>query len=143
MVTFPFDDDKTWCGSFERGEFISCLDELLSRWEKGLEILENVHGNVELTKLKRYAEVVYVNLKSTLVQLRYNIARENANQIAVKEEILALLKEERVLAQRLYRLASKDACVGYEASSHYYFTQNHFLEKFITLETLIEDFSRV
>lgn len=136
MVTFPFDDYKAWCGCYSPEEFLELLDKILVDWKKGLAALENIQGNAEFEKLKRYAEVVYVNLKSTAVQIKYNIAREGSN----KAEIVKLLEEERALARKLYRLAAADACIGYEASVHYYFTQNHFLEKFINIEQLISVF---
>ena len=136
MVTFPFDHYQAWCGRYTPDEFMECLRKILVHWEEGLHTLENVEGNAELAKLKRYAEVVYVNLRSTLVQIQYNIAREGEN----KELVIKLLEEERELTRKLYRLASQDACVGYEASNHYYFTQNNFLEKFVNIEQLIEEF---
>ena len=137
MVTFPFDDYKAWCGCYSPDEFMEALNKILVHWKQGLDLLENVEGNFELTKLKRYAEVIYVNLRSTVVQIKYNIAREGAD----KALIIELLEEERELARKLYRLASKDACIGYEASSHYYFTQNNFLEKFVNIERLIAAFN--
>jgi hypothetical protein len=138
MVTFPFDDYKTWCGRYSKEEFVGLLTTILVNWQKGLDALKKLEGNEEFVKLKRYAEVVYVNFRSMLVQIEYNIAREGED----KQLIIQLLEEERELARRLYALAAQDACVGYEASNHYYFTQNHFLEKFINIEQLLEKFGK-
>ena len=70
------------------------------------------------------------------MQTKYNIARDSND----KETVISMLKEERELLRRLYRLASEDARVGYEASNHYYFTQNNLIEKFVNIENLITSF---
>ena len=70
------------------------------------------------------------------VHIQFNNARESAE----KSTLINLVKEERALTQRLYRLAAKDARVGYEASNHYYYTHNNFLEKFINIEFLLSEY---
>ena len=132
MVGFPFDDVQSWVGTHTIESYTSKLSALLRKWEQGLTLLENVSGNDNVTELIRYAKVVYVNLKSTLIQIDYNLKRENGN----KQEILTLLDEELALTKQLYELSSQDARIGYEASNHYYFSQNSFLEKLINLKYL-------
>lgn len=138
MVTYAHDDYNAWRGYYSVDSFFDMLDSLLNNWQKGLDILKAVRGNDELVRLKRYAEVIYVNIKSMFVQTEYNIAREGTD----KDVVIRFLEEERELARRLYRLAAADARVGYEASNHYYFTQNNFLEKFINIEYLLEDLKK-
>lgn len=132
MVTYPYDAYRTWCGRYSVEEFLQKQDALLAEWEKGLALLEGREGNAAFTELRRYAEVVYVNLKSMTVQIRYNIARDEGRTA----DCLTRLAEEDALAHRLYRLAAADARIGYEASNHYYFTRNTFLEKFVNLASL-------
>ena len=132
MVGFPFDDVQSWVGTHTIESYTSKLSALLEKWEHGLALLENVRGNDNVTELIRYAKVVYINLKSTLVQINFNLKREKGN----KQEILTLLDEELALTKQLYELSSQDARIGYEASNHYYFTQNSFLEKLINLKYL-------
>ena len=134
MVTFAFDDYNSWRGrSIETNEkFLSALDTLLCEWKKGLDIISELRGNVRFEEFSRFANVVYVNIKSMAVQMRYNIARDEGKI----DEIPDLLLEEQELARTLYALASQDSRIGYEASNHYYFTQNNFLEKFINLNRL-------
>ena len=130
MVTYAFDDYNAWRGTYSVEEFLALLDALLSDWKKGLDILDPLEGNESFCELKRFAEVVYVNIKSMAVQTRYNTARDEGR----RDDIPALLKEEGTLARRLYALAAQDSRIGYEASNHYYFTQNNFLEKMINLD---------
>ncbi len=131
MVTFPFDDRNSWYGSFDEEEFLSRMGALLEAWEDGLKLLPE-GGNAEYTELRRYAEVVYVSFKSMVVQIRFGKARDNGD----RKVALGCICEEEELTRRLYRLASEDARVGYEASNHYYYTQNNFLEKLIDLDQL-------
>ena len=136
MVTYAYDAYNTWRGRYSVDEFLSLLDALLTEWKRGLDMLAGKRGNTAFTELCRYAEVVYTNLKSMAVQVRYNLARDEARYA----DALACIEEEEALARALYRAAAADARVGYEASNHYYFTQNSFLEKFINLRAVREYF---
>ena len=136
MVTYAHDDYNAWRGTYSIEEFLKLLDSLLDEWRKGLDIIGSLDGNEAFRELCRFAEVVYVNIKSMAVQTRYNVARDEGKQ----DEIPALLCEEGRLARRLYALAAEDARIGYEASNHYYFTQNNFIEKIICLDRLTKDF---
>jgi hypothetical protein len=136
MVTYAYDDYNMWRGTYSVDEFLSLLDSLLAEWKKGLDIIVSLDGNEAFSELCRFAEVVYVNIKSMAVQTRYNLARDNGKF----DEIPALLEEEGRLARKLYALAAGDARIGYEASNHYYFTQNNFLEKLINLDKLTRYF---
>ena len=136
MVTYAYDDYNAWRGTYSIEEFLSLLDSLLDEWKLGLDILDSLEGNECFCELRRFAEVVYINIKSMAVQTRYNLARDEGRS----SEIPALLKEEGMLARRLYALAAEDSRIGYEASNHYYFTQNNFLEKIINLDILEKEF---
>ncbi len=132
MVGFPFDDVHSWVGTHTVESYVSKLSTLLAKWKQGLSLLENVSGNTNVTELIRFAKVVYINLKSTLVQIDFNLKRDKGN----KHELLACVNEELLLTKQLYELSSQDARIGYEASNHYYFTQNTFIEKLINLAHL-------
>ena len=136
MVTYAYDDYNAWRGTYTVDEFLSLLDALLDEWKLGLDIIESLDGNEAFCELRRFAEVVYINIKSMAVQTRCNLARDEGRT----DEIRALLDEEGRLTRRLYALAAEDARIGYEASNHYYFTQNNFIEKIICLDRLIKDF---
>ena len=136
MVGFPFDDVNSWVGNYTKKEYVSLLKNLLALWEKGLSLVEGKEGNSNFAQLILYAKVVFTNLKSTLVQIEFNEARESGD----KQKILALLQEETALSKQHYALASADCKIGYEASNHYYYTQNSFLEKLVNLEYLKDYF---
>ncbi len=136
MVTFPYDDYESWRGEYTEDEFLAALDALLADWERGLAILEGKNGNEAFTELCRYAEVVYVNMKSMRNQFLYYLARDGKKEA----DVHALLLEEEALTRRLYTAAAEDARIGYEASCHYYFTENTFLEKMLNLAELKEKY---
>ncbi len=136
MVTYAYDDYNAWRGTYSVEEFLSLLDSLLDEWEQGLDMIAALDGNEAFCELRRFAEVVYVNIKSMAVQTRYNVARDEGR----RADIPALLCEEGKLARRLYALAASDSRIGYEASNHYYFTQNNFIEKIICLDRLEREF---
>lgn len=132
MVTYAFDDYDAWRGTYSVDKFLSLLDSLLVEWKKGLDILDSLDGNRSFLELRNFAEVVFINIKSMAVQTRYNVARDSGR----REDIPRLIEEEGKLARRLYSIAASDSRIGYEASNHYYFTQNNFIEKLINLEKL-------
>ncbi|MBE7087410.1 MAG: hypothetical protein E7369_03830 [Clostridiales bacterium] len=136
MVTFPFDDVKAWCGTYSIGDFENALVEMLDGWKQGLDLIEGHCGNVEYQNLVRYANVFYLHFKSVLNQVRFIQKREGGD----KDLILKILADEKSVTERLYKIAAVDCKVGYEASNHYYYTQNTFLEKLICLDTLKKEF---
>ena len=131
MVTYPYDDIKSWAGDKGVAEYKECLTRLLDGWKIGLDMLEGVDGNEAFCEYKRFASVLYINLKSSLNQTIFN--EKKANGIVDVD----ILKEEVDLTKRLHSLVSQDTRIGFEASMHYYFTQNSFLERLINLDALI------
>ena len=65
-------------------------------------------------------------------QIEYITCRDKKDKNKIKDT----LKKEKELTKLLYVLSSQDSRVGYEASSHYFFTQNSFLEKLINIEKI-------
>ncbi|MBQ2714231.1 MAG: hypothetical protein IJF76_01185 [Clostridia bacterium] len=132
MVTMPYDDVESWIGDKSVEEFLSLLDEMLSYFKKGIESLEGISGNQTFDEYKRFANVFYVNMSSLALQVRFNTQKESADA----KTLLRYVEEEKVLVRKLFDLAGQDCRIGYEASQHYYFTQNTFLEKMLNIDYL-------
>ncbi len=132
MVTYPYDDMISWFGDRDLKEFHSELTILVEYLEKGLDCLSDLSGNEQFNEFKNFAEVFYANMKSSLLQTKFNSIKNTAG----KEELLSLVEEEKELVKRLHNATSKDCRIGYEASQHYYFTQNTFLEKYLNIDFL-------
>ena len=134
MVCFPYDDLESWCGALSTETFQEKMQRLTDEWLTGLNVLMQKQGNEAYEELKSLAQVVYLQLKSFLLQVIFNANKPLQN----RQELLPLIQEEWRLTKELYALSAVDARIGYEASNHYYFTQNTFLEKLINLTSLIK-----
>lgn len=132
MVTFPYDQVSAWCGSYARAEFTEALTRMTARWRDGWLLLEEQRGNARFEEFKRFAEAFYVGMSSFLLQIRFNSQKETVGKSALAK----MVDEEIALTRAMYRLAGNDCRIGYEASNHYYYTQNMFLEKLLNLNTL-------
>ena len=132
MVCYPYDDIESWRDTFTAEEYKQKLQLLTAEWYVGLEILKKKQGNEQYEELKRISNVVYLHMKSLLNQFSYNEIKETADKVRLK----SFVEEEVCLTKALYSIAARDARIGYEASNHYYFTQNTFLEKIINLYQL-------
>lgn len=138
MVGFPYDDLVSWRGNFTEIQFQQGLKNMLAQWGDGLKCLENCKEDSLVQELYRMAELVYVQFSSLLNQTRYILAREAGD----KAGMLACATEEMEWTKAQYALAAADSRLGFEASNHYYYTQNSFLEKLINLDVIrreIED----
>ncbi len=133
MVTYPFDDADGWCGTYSKEAFVKCLEKMLNLWEEGLDMISDVKGNEEFEQLKRYAKVFRLHFRSFLNSLNFIEAREKFDEASLGQ----IIENEKAFTKELYAIAGKDCRIGYEASNHYYYTQNTFLEKIICLESLL------
>lgn len=132
MVTFPYDQVSAWCGSYTQKAFVETLDRMNVLWREGCRILEPLRGNIRFEEFKRYAEAFRINMRSFALQIRYNTQKETADAALLADYVA----EEEELTRAMYRIAASDCRVGYEASNHYYYTQNMFLEKLLNLYIL-------
>ena len=57
----------------------------------------------------------------------------NLNKVDKNNNIIKYLNKELKLTLELYKLASSDSTIGFEASNQYIYTQNMFLEKIINV----------
>ena len=142
MIGFPFDDLETWRGAKGNAaaaplehpyppEVMEEAFRLLSEeWEKGLRILAPLalagKAAEELAELKTIAQAVYCHFRSSYLQIRW--VRHRGDR--------SILREERDLALRLLRIVRRDSRIGYEASNHYFYTENDLLEKILNCGSL-------
>lgn len=140
MVGFPYDDLYTWrCdGFFPESVFTETFTEMCDVWQQGIDELQNAISLVSgrelenLNELKNIAICCYCHFKTTLNQsLFVQRRRENLSckDIYEDEIRIALLEREAM---------RKDSRIGYEASNHYYFTQNDLAEKVINCQYLLD-----
>ena len=123
MVGFPYDDADSWRSIFPEPTFRACLEEMVSKWEKGLELLDSGPDNIRVI-----SEAVLIHFRSVLNQFMFVCDRERGT---VRRDIL---KDESELAMRLIGCIRKDPCIGFEASNHYFYTERNLAEKIINCE---------
>ncbi len=144
MIGFPFDDLESWRGA--KGNVAAnplpepipaeTLEEAFRRlaegWQKGLDELRHPDlagaAGEALKDLLSVAEAAYCHFQSTYLQIRWVRTRGDRE----------ILREERDLALRMFRLVRQDSRLGFEASNHYLYTENDLLEKIINCEHLLK-----
>ncbi len=130
MVCYPYDDIDCWRGANRVEELTTRLETLVKKFREGLALLEG-KLSVRGEELKLFASATAVSLESALNEARFIVEKEEKKR-------RKLLEREKELTLEHYEIASKDCRIGYEASNHYFYTQNSFLEKLINLEKLNE-----
>ncbi len=136
MVCYPHDDLAGWqVGT--RASFIRGLEEMLTAWKRGLDLLEESGMNEE-EELYRYAKAFYLAYATTLNETKFIIARE-ARDV---EKMQAALDVEEDLTKAQYALAARDSRLGFEASNHYYYTQNSYLEKLLNIQAIRKELGK-
>ena len=135
MVGFPFDDVKTWRGVYPLDVFTSQLGMLSKEWNKGVDMLSACNKTPQIAEILRFATVCGIHFESTYLQVCFNSLKGKSNL----QELVPLIERERILTQKLYEIISQDSRIGFEASNHYFYTENSLLFKLVSLEQLLKD----
>ncbi len=150
MIGFPFDDLPGWRGGhrppndkgpFKLGEdgipedlFQKSFDLLGSEWQRGLDILTALPKPADARQAANLAELITIadacrcHFQATANQIAFVRARK-AGRLDK-----AVVQKERNEAIRLLELFHRDSRLGYEASNHYYYTENDLLEKVLNCD---------
>ena len=134
MVCFTYDDYDTWCNPYPVDVYLSLAEKQLSLWGQGVEILKSVQGDAIVAELAVMAEASYLHFATLVQQTKFSVWKRDWKANASK--ILEVIQAERETAKRLIQLMAKDPRVGYEASNHYFYTQNTLKEKVLNLNAL-------
>jgi len=138
MVGYPYDDIDTWRGIFDRNTLTVQLKKLSEKWKKGLMLINNgKYGNEKTQEIINIATACYTQFYSAYLQCEFNIKKEEYDgSLFMKKEICSLIDKEIENVNMLYKAISENACIGFEASNHYYYYENTLLEKIINLNYL-------
>lgn len=142
MIGFPYDDLDTWRGvkgnaaaaplenPYPAEVFEEAFRLLSEQWREGMKLLDGPApagaDEAEWTELQDIVTACYCHFRTTYNQIRWVRKRNDP----------AILREERELAETMLRLLRRDSRFGYEASNHYLYTENDFLEKIINCDHL-------
>jgi hypothetical protein len=155
MVGFPYDDLDGWRAVFPSEVFIQQFDKMADGFFQALERLKGgiARGLNESTGEQRQAfqhelwvaETAAIHFRSVANQARFILARRAilASKSAATAEagldILArVLRDEIVLARRLYELQCEDSRLGFEASNQYFYVPLDLAEKILNCRDLLD-----
>ena len=139
MLGFPYDDLENWCGNhFPEYVFEKQFKKLSEGWAIGIKYLLDAKTKIKAEFKDNYddllnvSEATYCHFRSTYLQISF-IRHRNAGQ---KLECIPILNEEIEIAKRLLAVVYRDSRIGFEASNHYYYTDNDLKEKVLNCEDL-------
>jgi len=141
MVGFPYDDLDGWRVNYPADVFERQFKILSEEWRRGLDLLCESEKYVDadktdnFTDLKNVAFGAYCHFRSTYLQIRFVRIRNNKDKLS-QLEIIDILDEEILLAEKLHEIVLKDSRIGFEAGNHYAYTANDLCEKVINCENL-------
>lgn len=130
MTAFPYDDTKTWGGKYSIDVMIAQYEKLCSLWQEGLEIINDMPV-CEFCDMAHYG---YSLFASALNQLRYY---KNRNEGGSGYNTDDIIRQEMELTKKVYKLAVRNCCIGYEAANHYYVSKTMLCEKLIQCDWLL------
>ena len=141
MIGFPYDDLTGWRGNYYPEEvFEQEFQFLCDQWATGLACLEHAKGMITpkeqaaFEDLWSVANAAYCHFRSTLMQIRF-VRLRNAGK---KVELAAVVKEEQELALRQLKLIRLDSRLAFEASNHYYYTEQTLKEKLLNCRWILQ-----
>lgn len=132
MIGFPYDDLDSWKSIYPAEVFEEQFRKLTEKWLEGIKLLEGITSPGASEELYLVAKGAYCHFRSTYNQVRFVRLRDGGR----KDEILKVIDDELDTVLSLYHLICQDSRIGYEASNHYYYTENALKEKVINLEYL-------
>lgn len=148
MVGYPYDGLDRWRGNhYPKDVFEEQFRKLSEGWGDGLGVLRGIESmlaeeshKANFADLLTVAEAAYCHFRSSYLQIRFIRLRDGERTADSKRAIVAVLQEEIELAKTLLGIVRVDSRVGFEASNHYYYTENSLKEKVINCERLLAKF---
>lgn len=136
MIGFPYDDINGWRGNIPVELFHKSFSLLAEGWTRGVQLLYSLPKPADsrlkanLDELITVADACRSHFQSTVNQINFVLVR-NAGRL--DGDVIAKEREEALC---LLELSRKDSRLGYEASNHYFYTENDLLEKVIDCDYL-------
>ena len=145
MTGYPYDDVEGWRYKFPLETYEKQMRLLSEKWKEGLALLDGINPDTEAAKeFVLVANAGYALLRSSYLQIRYNLLRNEYNdgKKENRDEILKILDEELSLTVSLYNAAASNSTIGFEAANHYFFNRYSLAEKVVNVAYLKEYFSK-
>ena len=131
MVCFAFDDYENWTKPYPLAVYLSQYEKLLDSWRKGCELLLGL-DSTKVSELKLFADAAYAHFLSDYLQTKFSYLKRDI--LKNKEVLRGVISQEKENAAALLALIYQNACVGFETSNHYFYTDRSLIEKLLWLE---------
>ena len=140
MIGFPFDDLLEWRGDhYPEDIFEEAFRQISEEWKYGVEVLRDAehltdaggHGNWQ--DLMNVAAAIYCHFRSTYLQICFVRRRDSG------KDYRKIVGEEEKLAIELYHVIRRDSRIGFEASNHYFYTENDLKEKVLNCRHVLKN----
>ncbi len=136
MTCYAYDDLESWRAIYPEDIAENQFKKVSDIWEKGLEKLESVGGEI-----MDIAYVSYSLFKSSYNQIRFVRLRDklaNDKCEETRKDILEVIRNEKLIAENVYKIMRRRPEVGFEAANHYYYSADGVLEKIVNCQWLEE-----
>lgn len=158
MVGFPYDNLDAWRAVYPPEIFIQQLEKVAGGFEHSLAELRAGTVQSAATAVQRralelecgVAEAAGIHFRSAANQARFvsvrtALAKAGDSETAAphRTEMERVLRNEIVLARRLYELQRGDSRLGFEASNQYYYVPVDLMEKVLNCRELLARLTRV
>ena len=145
MIGFPYDDLEGWRSIYPQDIFENQFYKLCKGWKAGVDILlEHPSENSLYRELTDIARVSYCHFGSVYNQIRFVRIRDalkiSPMDNTLLEQMKQVLQSEKELVLELMALRAQDSRFGFEASNHYYYTQQDLKEKLLNLHYCLEQY---
>jgi len=138
MVSISLDNYEAWIGPYGYEIYISQMQKLLTEWERSVSLFDSIDSPSEKEQeLALYAKTAYAHFVSDVNHTKYAYLKREKEKN--RKELLLVIDREKENTLRLLDCAKRDSKIGYEASNHYFYTQNGLLEKLVNLEKLTKE----
>lgn len=140
MTCFAYDDLEGWRSIYPEDILEAQFKKVSDIWEKGLEKLERIGGDI-----LDISYISYSLFKSSYNQIRFIRLRDkfaNDSLEKTRKDILEVIRNEKTLAEKVYRIMRRHPEVGFEAANHYYYSTDNVLEKLVNCQWLEEYYDK-
>lgn len=131
MVCYSYNDINDYTRTYGIEGYLTLMNKLLNKWQRGIDVLANKNGNECFEELKTFSKAVFIHLKSAYNTVNFYNELNKNNQN--KDTIIGLIDNELKITKELYDLVLFDSRIGFEMTNHYYYSENSLLLKIINL----------
>lgn len=131
MIGYPYDDLEKWSAIYPVDIYEKQYQHLCEQWQEGVNLLdESRNDSAETEELYLIAQAMSCHFKSALNHIRFVKYRASNDQAV----LWGIVEEEKQNVHTLIELREKDSRLGYESSTHYFYTLQDLKEKLINLQ---------